>query len=253
MKKKLLRYSLLLLALFVTFVFLFNARLITTDQDKQYIQAFLKEWNLTDSLPVARRDFDTEIRFISVLQDSMINGITHSFNPYNILGSVKYYYDTRKGFCYDRAALLEKTLRLAGFTTRHIFIYYDNGKPKLGFGDFFHKNSSHAMMEVKTVKGWMAIGSNSNWMGLKKDGTLLDIFQVRKCIIEDCLDLQKAGEVGVSFWKDVQHKGSFRIVYGLYSRHGQFLTSNPLEKWMNKAGIRSPFPDYNIRELFYNF
>ena len=253
MKKKILKYSLICMGLLISMAFLFNSRLETSAEDKQYIQAFLKEWKLTDSVPIARRNFETEIRFVSTLQDSILHGITHSFNPYNMLGSVKYYYDTRKGYCYDRAALMEKTLRYAGFHTRHIFIYYDNNKQSLGFTDFIRKNSSHAMLEVKTSRGWMAVGTNCNWLGLETDGQLLDIFRMRDHIRGDSLRLQKSGSVGVPFWLDVQHKGVYRIVYGLYSRHGQFLTSHPLETWMNKVGLRSPFPDYNLRELLYNF
>lgn len=253
MKKKLLRYFLLALGLFIALLFLFNSRLEISKEDKQYIQAFLKDWKLADSVATARRDFDAEFRFISALQDSMINGITHTFNPYNILGSVKYYYDTRKGYCYDRAALLEKTLRYCGFQTRHIFIYFDNTKNELGFWDFIKKNSSHAMMEVKTSRGWMAVGTNCNWLGLHEDGTLMDIFAMRKCIEQNCLQLRKKWNAGIPFWEEIHHRGKFRIVYGLYSRHGQFLTSHPLETWMNKIKIRSPFPDYNLRELMYNY
>lgn len=204
-------------------------------------------------MTVARRDFDSEIRFISTLQDSVVNGITHSFNPYNVLGSVKYYYDTRKGYCYDRAALLEKTLMYAGFQTRHIFIYFNNNKPTLGLTDFFRRNSSHAMMEVKTARGWMAVGTNCNWLGIKEDGSLLNIFQMRSCIQGDSLKLMKQWSAGTPFWVDVHNKGVFRIVYGLYSRHGQFLYSKPFEVWLNKMNIHSPFPDYDLRELLYNF
>lgn len=109
------------------------------------------------------------------------------------------------------------------------------------------------MMEVKTVRGWMAVGTNCNWIGLQDDGLLLDIFMMRDRIRGDSLHLKKQWNAGIPFWDDIKHKGSYRIVYGLYSRHGQFLTSNPLEKWMHNVGLRSPFPDYNLRELLYNF
>lgn len=253
MKKKLLKFFIALFVLLLLLFYVFNSRLEVTAEDKKYLQLFLAGWKLDDSVKSAHVDFDSEIRYISTLQDSAIMGISHYYNPYYTLGSVKYYYETRRGYCYDRAALLEKLLRYSGFSTRHVFIYFDNNKEHLGKMDFFRHNSSHAMMEVKTSRGWMIVGTNCNWLGLNQDGTVMSIFAMRESVRSDKLNLKKSGNFGIKFWEVISHKGDFNIVYGLYSRHGEFLTSSPVENWLHKINIRSPFPDYNIRELMYNF
>ncbi len=256
MKKKLIRYILIPVVSLIVLLFAFSASPEITKEDKTYIRAFLGEWKFSDSSAGIHKNFDTEMEFISRLQDSVVESVHHSFNAYSDLGNIKYYYETRKGYCYDRAAMLEKFLMYFGFRIRHIYIYFDRIKPSLGVADFFRENlSSHAMLEVKTKKGWMVMGTNSNWLGWQADGQLLTIFGVRRKLREGGIQLKKIGHLGAGkpFFEDLTYPGQFKIVYGVYSRHGQFLTSRPVESALKAVGLRSPFPDYNLRMLLSNF
>ncbi|MBI5370459.1 MAG: hypothetical protein HZA79_00385 [Sphingobacteriales bacterium] len=256
MKKKLIRYVLIPVVSLIVLLFAFSASPEISKEDKTYIRAFLDEWKFTDSSGSIHQSFETEMEFISRLQDSVIRSVRHSFNAYSDLGDIKYYFETRKGLCYDRAAMMEKFLMYFGFKIRHIYLYFNLENKPLGVTDFFRSNlSSHAMLEVKTQKGWMVMGTNSNWLGWQSDGQPLTIFAVRRKLREGGIQLKKTGALGMGkpFFVDLPDPGKFKIVYGIYSRHGQFMVSRPVESSLRAVGLRSPFPDYNLRMLLSNF
>ena len=253
--KKLLRISALLILLLLTLFFTFNASPSMSRQDEVYIKAFIHDWKMADVCDSCHRNFQTEINFISTIQDSVVGNIRHEQVSFSKAGDVKFYYENRKGFCFDRALLLELFYKYYGFKVRHAFIYYHTDSTATGNLDFLDpKIYSHAMLEIKTVRGWMAVGTNHCWLGIDKDGKLLDLEKIRAELkATGTLALAKNSEEGQPFFTSLPLHSNFKFIYGLYSRHGKFLQSVPVEKWMKAAGLRTHIPDYNIRSLMYNF
>ncbi len=197
---------------------------------------------------------ENEVAYISRLQDSVLHSIRHFTIPFDSAGHVENYFNGRKGLCFDRSLLLEKFCLLADFKVRHLYIYFNGKGQKPDRSDFFNKGlTSHAMFEVKTSKGWMAVGTNSNWLGEDIEGNPLSLGEIRSRLGKQKLELKKTFTVGLPFYDELGQKDAFRFVYGIYSRHGQFLKSRPLESLMNSIGLKSRLPDYNVSMLFSNF
>lgn len=254
MKKKIFRISIYVILFFVLTAFMFNSKPVVTKEDKQYIDLFLKEWNISSSPAEVHKDFESEYAFISRVQDSIVGKICHSYVSIEGIGTVKEYYKIRQGFCYDRAVMLEKFFLYYGFDIRHVYVYYNSDNSVPDRSDFFGKGlRSHAIVEVKTKKGWMTVGTNCNWLGVLKGGEVLSVYGLRRKLADGSLDLLKENNKGIPFFEGLKNKDRFRIVYGIYSRHGKFFQSKPVESLLNSVGIHCRIPDYNLRMLLYNF
>jgi hypothetical protein len=224
-----------------------------SDRDKEYLLNFQHDWHLNASVADVHKDFKSEINFISQLQDSVVAEIKQEEIAHRFFGDISFYYNNRKGFCYDRAVLMEKFFTLYHFTFRHTYIYFGKDGKQPGLMGFFRKDvNSHAGIEVKTKKGWMAMGTNGNWLGLTTSGEVLTFSGLRNLIRKGNLNLKQPMTEGQAFWID---RGSnYRFIYGIYSRHGDFF-SHPNEK-LSSSLVQSPvhlLPDYNLKMLFYNF
>lgn len=242
----------LFILLFLIF-FLFNASPRVSAEDEKYLAAFLKEWDIELSKKQVHQSRETEVAYISRVQDSVLHTISHFTIPFDSAGDVHCYYNKRKGLCFDRALLLEKFCQLAGFDIRHIYIFFNGKGQKPELSDFFRKGlQSHAIFEVKTKDGWMAVGTNSNWLGQDMEGHPLTLGEIRHRLSQQTLQLKKKVTVGLPFYDELLQKDAFRFVYGIYSRHGQFLKSRPIEPFLNTIGLKSKLPDYNINMLFSN-
>jgi len=238
----------------IVLVLLFNARLNTTLRDRIYIDKFLEEWGMKTSIPGAHATFETQIAFISRLQDSTLYQIHSGDAPFDEASNMKYLYQNRKGVCFNRAFFQEKILREAGFKTRHVYIYFTATDKATRFRNFFKRGlRSHAMLEVKTKKGWMLVGTNANWLGLDQKGMPMTIGEVRRRLKGKTLALAKTPTKGKIFYEELQVPHDFRFIYGIYSRHGKFLKSGPLEQIFNRPVLSGVIPDFNLRELLYNF
>jgi hypothetical protein len=242
------------LTIFAVAMFLLNSKSIElTKEDRAYIQRFLNEWHIHSNPTEVHQSFEAELHFISRIQDSVLTDITGEQIPHVYFGNVRWYYEKRQGICYDRAVLMEKILLLYHFPFRHVYIYFGEEKtPELT--DFFKQHiTSHAALEVKTKKGWMAIGTDANWLGVTKSGELMNYFDVRRKV--EASKGEPAGEkpitIGGNVWTQASYR--FRIVYGVYSRHGDFFTgassTNSTPLFTDKKHI---LPDYNWRMLLYN-
>jgi hypothetical protein len=108
----------------------------------------------------------------------------------------------RTGVCYERACIIEHELSSLGFKTRRLFILYkDEGN---FMAKFFSKGSrSHAMLEVLTEKGWLAVDTNSKYIGVRVGNQFYDS-------ITKTVDMP-------SYLKD-----DYYIIVGLIARHGIF-------------------------------
>ena len=98
----------------------------------------------------------------------------------------------------------------------------------------------------------MAVGTNSNWIGLSDKGKVMTLGDIRDKLSSNTLHFRKSFTVYLPFFETLKRKDAFRFVYGIYSRHGQFMKSAPAENMLNSIGIKSKLPDYNIRMLLAN-
>ena len=206
-----------------------------SDSDKKYIDLLFqgKEFNKD------KASYKDQIEFISTIQktfNAQIElaegiGLNEPREPQNL-------YEIKKGECYDRSRFLEKTFNYYGFKTRHLtaFTLRHNGKV---IKALLSKNHiTHSTFEVKTSNGWLLVDPNFNWLALKGDNSPLRYKQISKTINKG-----KAVDWHTDPPRTLMHfyiQESF-CIYGLYSRHGRFY--HPY----------NPIPDYNLRELLYNF
>jgi hypothetical protein len=248
------RKALFLFILSCFLLLFFNSESVQlTARDKEYLLRFQHDWHLNPSEAVVHKDFNSELNFISTVHDSIIAEIKHEEIPHTYFGDVSYYYNNRKGVCYDRSVLMEKMLSYYHFSFRHIYVYFGKGDQKPGVFAFFNKGlPSHALTEVKTSRGWMLLGSNSNWIGIDSSGHPLTLALFRNQLQSKQLKLVKKSLTGLPpFWTS-QH--NFRFIYGVYSRHGGLFSHQ--NGSIAAASMRPAFhvlPDYNIRMLLYNF
>jgi hypothetical protein len=243
----------LLLIAAVTVGLLNSKSVALTADDKVFLQRFLNDWNIHTTPPEVHCSFETELHFISLIQDSVLSDIKGEQIPHLYFGNVRYYYEKRQGICYDRAVLLEKLLLLYHFPFRHVYIYFGEQESPRAIDLFKEHMTSHAALEVSTKKGWMAVGTDANWLGITADGRLMNYFSVRKQFEVTKRDWlgQKPITIGSNLFSKRKYK--FRIVYGIYSRHGDFFTgassANSTSLFTNKKHV---LPDYNWRMLLYN-
>jgi hypothetical protein len=248
------RKALFLFVLSLFAVVCYNSQSIRlSDRDKEYLLKFQHDWHLDASEADVHKDFNSEFNFITLLQDSVVAEIKHEEIPHRFFGDISFYYNNRKGFCYDRAVLMEKFFTLYHFSFRHTYIFFGKDGKEADIKSFFEEGvNSHAGIEVKTKKGWMAMGTNANWVGVTTKGELLTYSALRSEIRNGHLDLKKSMTEGEAFW--IGKGSNYRSIYGIYSRHGDFFSHGSQN--LSSSMMQSPFhvlPDYNLRMLIYNF
>jgi hypothetical protein len=244
----------LILVVCITVLLLNSKSIQVSQQDRMYLHRFLNDWHINESPDQVHESFRNELDFISLIQDSVLASVTGEQIPHAYFGNVEYYYKKRQGICYDRAVLIEKILLLYQFQFRHVYMYFGKDK-KTSNTDFFGKGiTSHAALEVKTKKGWMAIGTDADWLGIDEHQQLLSFYGLRAELNKTNGNpkLRKPGSIGTPVWKI--RGNNYRFIYGVFSRHGDFFeggsgsTSTSLF-----TGKRHFLPDYNFRMLLYNF
>lgn len=244
----------LILLICVSILLLNNKSIQLSRDDEVYLHRFLSDWHITESPEQVHKTFNHELEFISRIQDSVLIAITGEQIPHAYFGNVSYYYRNRQGICYDRAVLIEKILLLYRFRFRHVYLYFGQDRQP-SRADFFKKGiKSHASLEVKTKKGWMALGSNANWLGINKHQKLLTFNDLRAELSKSNgkPQLQKPASVGTSIWNIAGN--NYRFVYGIFSRHGDFFEGgSDITSTSLFTGRRHFLPDYNFRMLLYNF
>ena len=113
-----------------------------------------------------------------------------------------------QGLCYDRSRTFDKAFAYLGFESRHVYLLY---RENLGFfSAFFRKGQpSHAVTEVKTLRGWLFVDSNSEWIAVTRSGEPVGADDVWRRIDEF--------DNPPSYLRD-----PWWAIRGLYSRKGQF-------------------------------
>jgi hypothetical protein len=199
-----------------------------------------KEISQSDLLAIQKLHVDLQCHTISSFQDELsciqaIQGSIKTLVP-NMNCAARgqtiepfEFLQRQYGCCYDRARYTEKALSRYQFKTRHVAIYdmSDYGV----FGLFMPGTLSHATTEVYTQKGWMGVDSNEPFVLITRSNQVLSY----KDFKQHPYTLKYPVEPRNFYSKNLL------VVYGLFSRHGMF------------HGPNLPAPEFNFRELFYNF
>ena len=126
--------------------------------------------------------------------------------------------ELRYGLCFDRSRVIEKILSYVGLEARHVSIYSLRNAKNAIDALITVRTPSHAITEVRTQKGWMAVDPDIPWIGLTDH---LDVISVRT--------LQKDGGKKKYSWNALAQRdlndifeSDFVYVTGLFSRHGRF-------------------------------
>lgn len=194
----------------------------------------LKEIFGSEHMNAEQASFDEQILFI----DRMVNVLHNQF----LVGVPIPYEQSREpdqlilnggGLCYDFSRTIEKYLMLNGFQVRHVGVYQKRGS----FLNTIMTSGvySHSLTEVKTKNGWLIVDSNLKFYAQDKAGKIYSYKALKN------LATMPDWKLGLEDGLRPFYSNDIEFVYGLYSRHG---------------GFYKPYnviPDYNLRELFYNF
>jgi hypothetical protein len=179
--------------------------------------------------------FEGQVRAIAAVQDAVLKAspkdegvaLDRGREPKDLV-------ELGQGLCFDRSRVMEKILSALGFSTRHASIYSTAERPAL-LAMLTPENSSHAVTEVKTAKGWMVIDSNIRWIGL--DGARNPVSLDGLKAMAERSGPWSAESLSPISWIFLE---DFVFVRGLYSRHGRFYAPY------------TPVPDVNLMGLLDN-
>lgn len=208
-----------------------------TAEDKRYAGLILSAAGYADAgLGEGAKpdDFEGQVRAIVAVQDAVLRvaGENRAV-PFGQPREPKDVYELRHGLCYDRSRVIEKLLAWLGFETRHVAVYA--AEPSWIAALLTPQSPSHAVTEVLTRKGWMAVDSNRRWIGLDRSREVAAVGDLRH---EGAAGRAWAAESSAPI--DKIFRKPFIYVRGLYSRHGYFFPPY------------TPVPDYNLRQLAGN-
>ena len=140
---------------------------------------FIEELNLDLNKPDFK-SFSNELKFINSIHKKIIININNKEGiEIKNTREPKDIYLLKKGECYDISRLLEKIFQYYGYQTRHLSIYEKKGDiPILSL--FLKKgNDSHAISQILTTKGWLAIDSVSDWVNSDINNQIIDINKIK--------------------------------------------------------------------------
>lgn len=180
--------------------------------------------------------FEGQIQAVVAVQDAVLNvTLLESGIPFDREREPKDLFLLKRGLCFDRSRAIEKMLVNLGLPIRHASIYSTvNMSPFAAL--LTPKLRSHAVVEVKTERGWMIVDSNARWIGLTSEGDPVSLAQLKALETRSGLwTTENRAPINTIFLND------FVFIRGLYSRHGRFYP---------------PFnaiPDVNYSQLMQNF
>ena len=173
--------------------------------------------------------YENEIECIKSVQKSqlkLIKGTACRKGYINLGDKGVIYSDT--ACCFDRSRIIEQTLNSYGFKTRHIFLISSDKYGLFSLLTPGNSNSSHAVSEVLTSKGWLGIDSNEPFLLLNNDNLPMTY---RESI--------KNGYIKYLSTIPDYYNQSFIQITGLYSRNGKFF--KPYLPYI---------PELNIKDFF---
>lgn len=174
-------------------------------------EAALLEYRVLDATDIGRargldaasqRELLTRIvaRVHAVVQRTEPLPTVRAREPRNVL-------DAATGVCFDRARVIEKAARLAGFETRRVFLLYGGWRRAL-----VANSPGHTLVEVRTSGGWVFAGTLTAVTGFARDGRVWAARDLRADIGDGAQQLRAEG------WTEVLDT-DFVPLCGLYSRH----------------------------------
>lgn len=229
-------------------LFIQNVPKAITREDRNYIEKILTQ-NGTDIAKLkqdALKDFTNEIRTIRTVQSSaFITAPKVELIPYRHEREPKDLFTTDAAYCGDRARYIDKALRYLGFDTRYASLYQN--RPQRSFLSTIltktstHDVDSHALVEVKTSKGWLIVDTRRHWISLSAAMQPISLRALRD------------KQLSYFEWSYNQEESwplldeNYYIIYELYSRHGLFYA--PYTKYI--PDIHWPgFIKHNFRQFF---
>ena len=130
-----------------------------------------------------------------------------------------------QGLCFDRSRTFDKAFSYLGFETRHVYLLYKDKKSFFLSAVIHYGQSSHAVTEVKTDKGWMFVDSNTAWIALTRQGEPVNADDVWRRFGEFA---NPPAYLAYPWW----------AIRGMYSRKGQLYGSGVV------------FPEFNWPTFF---
>ncbi len=162
---------------------------------------------------------EDEFRFISKVQHAVLKRVSNG--PGILKGQGREpatLWKIQEGLCYDRSRFIEKTLEHSGFKVRHVFLIKNRNLGQLWPFTLFRSQGTHAVTEVQTKAGWLVVGSNTPWLSLDANGKVWSGKEIEGL---ESMDKVK-WHPELSTHPDVFFQSRFKVIYGLYSRHGEF-------------------------------
>ena len=138
------------------------------------------------------------------------------------------------GWCFDRARFIEKLLKFHGFEARHVFAIFLNRGGLVRDDGLWRAlvrrgSDSHALIEVRTSRGWTVVESNDKWISPSPRGEPVGMNDLKRYSRED---------FAAPSWFD----RPFVWLIVLYSGGGQFSPPPPPPPFF-------PGPEFNWREV----
>jgi len=166
--------------------------------------------------------FSKEIQLIRDVQDAVLDAsptllkipLRQTREPQDLL-------DAGHGQCSDRGRTIEKALKYYGFDVRFVSVFSRNKTfipPETMAIDSGNDLRSHALVEVKTSRGWMFVDTNERWLALDSEDNPVSLDTWKNVQNKDAFQWSP-DNVGDIYWL---LRREFTIIYGLYTRHGQF-------------------------------
>ncbi len=228
-------YVLIFLSLGGLFLYYNNVSKTIIPEDIEYCNK-LTHLSLSD-IHAEDMSLDSQVNFIHHIQCDIIKYSRHEQIPFGEPREPKNYYEQQRGFCFDRARVIEKALTIAGFETRHVAIFINEDRSKTSILDLRKKVlPSHAVTEVKTKAGWMYVGSNKCFISADSFNKTYSLEELRDKSFSNMNWKFNEEVIDNSF----VNANAFYL-YGLYSRNGMMFP---------------PYiavPEININEFISNF
>lgn len=207
-----------------------NVPTALTAEDRTYIRRILNETGHNDVQPGIAQSlsFKEQVKLIQALQDAAFLA-TPKAGPIPLFHrrEPEDEYLLKSRYCYDRSRLIEKLATYAGFGSRHISVF--QATPGISFlALLVPRIRSHAVSEVLTTRGWMAVDSTSRWIGIGVNGNPVSFEEMQKVAWRALMPDSPTPIL----------QGEFISIPGLYSRHGLFYPPY------------LPFPDYNAFQIW---
>lgn len=210
MKKK--YFFILIIFFLILSYYLTSSSYKLTDNDIKEINFILKDINITKSTskPSSGIDLIKKINLHLFKLSSTIDKSSYFGIPINESRSFSKWIKFTSPWCFDISRAAEEIYHYLGFNVRHVSVYHN--KFDNLFISLFSYVNSHALLEVETDKGWMAVDPH---MGIAFIDTFGNPVQTTD-IIKSNLNYNKTSKMHSIFLK------KHIVIYGLFSRHGGY-------------------------------